>query len=196
MSTRHIDLTNNKAVIEALQRDSSAEEAFAEVYTHYYAALCGYAARIVPIAVAEEICQNTMVWLWENREALRSELSLKSLLFTIVRNKSLDNAAHLKLRARIHQSILSKNENKFNDPDDYLSNELYKLFSDALQNLPERYRISFEMSRIEGKTHQQIAEELGVAPQTVNYHISEAMKRLKKDLKDYLPLFLLYISQK
>lgn len=193
MGSPMIDTTDNQAIIAALQDELSAEAAFEAVYRYYYSGLCGFAGRMVPLLIAEEIVQNTMVWLWENRFSLRGELSLKSLLFTIVRNKALDNKAHLRIKEKVHQKILSKNENKFNDPNFYIGKELYTLFADALDKLPEKYRVSFEMSRIEGKTHAQIAEELGISRQTVNYHIGEAMKILKRELKDYLPLFLLML---
>lgn len=189
-----INMLDNKAVIAALQHDASAERAFEDVYKYYYKGLCAYAGRMVPLCVAEEIVQTAMMWVWENRMSLILDLSLKSLLFTIVRNKALDNAAHVKLRERIHEVILKKTESKFDDPDFYLGDELYRLFADALSRLPEHYRLSFEMSRIEGKTHMQIAAELGISPQAVNYQISEAMKRLKKDLKDYLPLLLFILN--
>ena len=196
MRISSVNISDNKAVIAALQNDDLAEKTFERFYKFYYNGLCAYAGRMVPLAIAEEIVQTAMMWIWENRATLISELSLKSLLFTIVRNKALHNVEHLKLRQRIHDTVLSKTEAKYDDPDYYLGDELYQLFAEALARLPERYRISFEMSRLEGKTHMQIAEELGIAPQTVNFHICEAMKRLKKDLKDYLPLLLLLLSTK
>lgn len=196
MRISSINISDNKAVIAALQNDELAEETFERFYKYYYKGLCAYAGRMVPLAIAEEIVQTAMMWIWENRAMLITELSVKALIFTIVRNKALHNAAHLKLRERIHQTILTKAETKYDDPDYYLGDELARLFSEALSRLPDRYRKSFEMSRIEGKTHMQIAEELGIAPQTVNFHISEAMKQLRKDLKDYLPLLLFIMSSK
>lgn len=196
MRISSINISDNKAVIAALQNDELAEETFERFYKYYYKGLCAYAGRMVPLAIAEEIVQTAMMWIWENRATLITELSVKSLLFTIVRNKALHNAAHLKLRERVHHAILTKTESKYDDPDYYMGEELAELFSAALSRLPERYRKSFEMSRIEGKTHMQIAEELGISPQTVNFHISEAMKQLRKDLKDYLPLLLFIMASK
>ena len=194
MSITPLDISDNKAVIAALKDDAQAETAFGSLYKYYYKGLCAYAGRMVPLVVAEEIVQTAMLWVWENRSTLIGELSLKSLLFTIVRNKALDNSAHLRLRERIHHSILEKTEAKYDDPDYYLGEELNRLFAEALSRLPEHYRISFEMSRIEGKTHQQIAKELGISPQAVNYHISQSMKILKNDMKEYLPLILLALK--
>jgi RNA polymerase sigma-70 factor (ECF subfamily) len=50
------------------------------------------------------------------------------------------------------------------------------------------------MNRFEKLTHKEIAEKLNVSPQTVNYRIGQALKILRKELKDYLPLFLLYAT--
>lgn len=193
MPIPQFDITDNKVVITLLHEDSTGK-VFEVVYKYYYSRLCAYASRMVARADAEEIVQSAMMWLWENRSTLIAAMSLKSLLFTIVKNKALDSYAHTRLKQRIHQVILTKAENKFDDPDLYLENELYRLFSEALNKLPENFRATFEMSRMDGKTHQQIADELGVSVQTVNYHIGQSMKILKKELKDYLPILLFLLG--
>lgn len=193
MHNSAISITDNSSVIKALHIDHDGE-VFDMVYKHYYKALCAFAVRMVSRAEAEEIVQGAMMWLWENKTTLIPEMSLKSLLFTIVKNKALDSYSHTRLKERIHHTILSKTENKFNDPDLYLENELFRLFHEALERLPENFRLTFEMSRMDGKTHQQIADELHVSVQTVNYHIGQSMKILKKDLKDYLPIFLFLLG--
>ena len=83
---------------------------------------------------------------------------------------------------------------QFDSPDFYLGTELARLYREALAQLPEQTRRIFEMSRRMGMTHQQIAAELGVSPQTVNYHISQALRTLGVALKDYLPLLLWLLS--
>lgn len=50
------------------------------------------------------------------------------------------------------------------------------------------------MSRFQCMTHQQIAAEMEVSPQTVNYHIGQALKVLGVALKDYLPLIALFFE--
>lgn len=193
MDNQVLNVSDNTGIIKALRADVDGS-VFDVVYRHYYKGLCAFAVRMVPHAEAEEIVQGVMMWLWENKTTLIPEMSLKSLLFTIVKNKALDSYAHTRLKERIHQAILTKTENKFDNPDLYLENELFRLFHEALDKLPENFRLTFEMSRMEGKTHQQIADELNVSVQTVNYHIGQSMKLLKKELKDYLPIFLFLIG--
>ena len=78
--------------------------------------------------------------------------------------------------------------------DFYLGTELARLYREALAQLPEQTRRIFEMSRFQGMTHQQIAAEMEVSPQTVNYHIGQALKVLGVALKDYLPLIALFFE--
>ena len=79
------------------------------------------------------------------------------------------------------------------DPDFYLNNELERLFEQALAKLPDEFRLAFMMNRSEGKSHKEIAAELHVSPQTANYRICQALRILRKELRDYLPLLLLLL---
>lgn len=120
-------------------------------------------------------------------------MSLKSLLFTIVKNKCLNKTNHEQMKNRIHETLKEKYQDQFENPDFYLENELFQLFHDALDRLPENFRQAFEMSRMDGLTHKEIAEQLGVSPQTVNYRLGKALEILRKELKEYLPIFLVML---
>jgi RNA polymerase sigma-70 factor (ECF subfamily) len=109
-----------------------------------------------------------------------------------VKNKALNRITQNATKSKVYQKIEQKYQQQFNDPDFYLQKELMSLFNEALNKLPEEYRRAFEMNRFERLTHKEIAEKLNVSPQTVNYRIGQALKILRKELKDYLPLFLLY----
>ncbi len=183
-----ITTLDNEKTISLLKIDEGSH--FEMVYKYYFAPLYAFATQYVAGEEAEEVVQDTMLWLWENRRSLIMELSLKSLLFTIVKNKCLNLAGHQKIKNRILQAIQKKHEEQFQDPDFYLENELFSLFQKTLSQLPEKYRQAFEMSRIEGLTHKEIAEQLGVSPQTVNYRLSKALEILRTELKDYLPILL------
>ena len=159
------DLDDNRAVIRRLHRGDMA--CFEACYKFYYRGLCSFASRWVPVSTAEDIVQDAMLYIWENRDKLLEELSLKGLLFMIVRNKAFDRIAHRQVRQRVHQQLSERFAERFESPDFY---------------------------RRMGMTHQQIAADLGVSPQTVNYHISQALRTLGVALKDYLPLLLWLLS--
>lgn len=184
-------LNNNAETIGLLKTDDGGY--FEIVYKYYFAPLYAYATQYVEKEDAKEVVQDTMLWLWENRASLIADMSLKSLLFTIVKNKCLNRSKHQKIKNRIHESIKIKYQEQFDDPDFYLENELFTLFQQALESLPENVRQAFEMSRMDGLTHKEIAEKLGVSPQTVNYRLGKALELLRNDLKEYLPIFLILL---
>ena len=189
----YLDIDNNKSVITALK--AGEEKVFDAVYRHYFRRLCAFCSQYVSEQEEiEEIVQETMMWLWENRCSLLADLTLKTLLFTIVKNKALNRLSHFEIRRKVHQEIVDKFKNEFDNPDFYLGNELLRLYEEALKQLPEEYREAYEMSRNQHLTHKEIAERLNVSPQTVNYRIGQSLKLLRVALKDYLPLFMFYFG--
>ena len=119
-----------------------------------------------------------------------SSMSLKSLLFTIVKNKCLNNITHNQIKQRVHEKLYAKFENQFEDPDFYIEGELIALATKAIRELPEEYRKAFEMNRFGHLTYNEIAERTGVSPKTIAYRISQSLKILRTELKEYMPLFL------
>lgn len=185
--------TNNQDTILLLKNDDGTH--FEKVFKYYFTPLYSFATQYIGRDEAKEIVQDTMLWLWENRTSLIPELSLKSLLFTIVKNRCLTRSNRVNIKNRIYQSIKDKYSEKFENPDFYLENELFSLFQQALQKLPESYRSVFEMSRMDGLTHKEIAEKLKVSPQTVNYRLGKALGILRIELKDYLPILLFILAK-
>lgn len=70
--------------------------------------------------------------------------------------------------------------------------ELQVQFRVALEKLPPTCRLIFEMSRFADKKNREIAEELNLSIKTVEAQISKALRSLKSDLKDYLPLIAIF----
>ena len=191
-SSIYLDINNNKSVITALK--AGEEKVFDVVYRHYFRRLCAFCSQYVgEQEEIEEIVQETMMWLWENRKSLVADMSLKSLLFTIVRNKCLNTISHIQVKQQVHERLYAKFQEQFENPDFYIG-ELMALASKAIRELPDEYRKAFEMNRFEEMTYNEIAERTGVSPKTIAYRISQALKILRTKLKDYIPLlvWLLY----
>lgn len=187
------DINNNKSIITALK--AGEENVFDAVYRHYFRRLCAFCSQYVnEQEEIEEIVQDTMMWLWENRCSLLEELTLKTLLFTIVKNKALNHISHFEIKRRVHQEIIDKFDNEFSNPDFYLENELFHLYEEALKQLPKEFCEAYKLTRNQHLTHKEIAQKLNVSPQTVNYRVGQALRLLRVALKDYLPLFILYFG--
>lgn len=172
-------------IIKLLKDDDGT--CFEKVYRHYFAPLYSFATQYLDGEEAEDVVQETMMWLWEHRQTLIPEMSLKSLLFTIVKNRCINSVNHSQLVNRIHDLLGEKIRREFEDPDFYLESELFNLFRETLNTLPGNIRTVYEMSRTGGMTHKEIADKLDVSPQTVNYRLCKALEILRKGLRDFLP---------
>ena len=167
------------------------ERAFDTIFIRYYPVLCTYARQFLNDEDARDIVQNLMIWLWENRQMLVIESTLRSYLFSAVRNSCLTEQHKKEIRRKAHHHIHQKLQHLFDDPDFYVAEELTEKIEDAIQALPESYREDFVKNRFEQKTYNDIARELNVSAKTVDYRISQALKQLRVALRDYLPILAL-----
>lgn len=176
----------------SLQRGD--KKAFNTFFLRYYPVLCAYATQFVGVSDAEEIIQDLMVGIWERRKEIVVESSLNGYLFRTVKNKCINHIEKLRLHEQAHLLIASNLQIKFEDPDFYIVEELTQKIEDALARLPSTYREAFVMNRIDGKTYNEIATELGISSKIVDYRIQQALKNLRVELKDYLSLLLILIG--
>ena len=173
-------MDDNNLITLLQQGDRSA---YKQLFIKYYSPLCEYASQYISDDDSEELVQELMLFLWETRENLVIETSLKSYLFISTKHRCLNAIRKNQYHERIHNQIYEKIKDQFEDPDYYFVNEL-------TENIPETYRETFAMSRFGEKTNVQIAEKLGISVKTVEYRISQALKILRFKLKDYLPLLI------
>ena len=134
--------------------------------------------------------KNMRIGIWENRETLVIESSLNSYLFKMVYRRALNKLAHIDATQRADTRFYEEMQEMLQDTDYYQIEELAKRIEDAVAALPESYREAFVMHRFRDMSYKEIAETLGVSPKTIDYRIQQALKQLRVDLKDYLPLLL------
>lgn len=166
------------------------EEAFAMLFKKYYPMLCAYGNRFVELEDAEECVQDSLLWLWENRETLVIQSSLTSYLFAIVHHRVVSRIRQLKVKSRVETYFYEEMQNLITDVDFYCLDELSRRIRCAVDALPPTYREAFVMHRFKNMTYKEIASLLDVSPKTVDYRIQQALKQLRVELKDYLPLLV------
>lgn len=164
------------------------KEVFRFIFETYYSPLVEFASQYIADADAEELVQDFMFFIWESREYIVIESSLKSYLFVSVRNRCLNAIRKHQYNQKIHALLYEKLKEQFESPDNYLLNELSENIQKAIQELPETYRETFILSRFGALTNNKIAAQLGVSVKTVEYRITRSLKVLRIKLKDYLPL--------
>ncbi len=180
--------SDNDFLLSAVQRGD--QKAFDTLFRRYYPMLCAYGHRFVELEDAEEIVEDSLLWIWENRETLVIESSLNSYLFKMVYRRALNKLAHIDATQRADTRFYEEMQEMLQDTDYYQIEELAKRIEDAVAALPESYREAFVMHRFRDMSYKEIAETLGASPKTIDYRIQQALKQLRVDLKDYLPLLL------
>ena len=180
--------SDNDFLLSAVQRGD--QKAFDTLFRRYYPMLCAYGHRFVELEDAEEIVEDSLLWIWENRETLVIESSLNSYLFKMVYRRALNKLAHIDATQRADTRFYEEMQEMLQDTDYYQIEELAKRIEDAVAALPESYREAFVMHRFRDMSYKEIAETLGVSPKTIDYRIQQALKQLRVDLEDYLPLLL------
>ena len=180
--------SDNDFLLSAVQRGD--QKAFDTLFRRYYPMLCAYGHRFVELEDAEEIVEDSLLWIWEDRETLVIESSLNSYLFKMVYRRALNKLAHIDATQRADTRFYEEMQEMLQDTDYYQIEELAKRIEDAVAALPESYREAFVMHRFRDMSYKEIAETLGVSPKTIDYRIQQALKQLRVDLKDYLPLLL------
>ncbi len=180
--------SSNDFLLSAVQHGDL--KAFDTLFRRYYPMLCAYGHRFVELEDAEEIVEDSLLWIWENRETLVIESSLNSYLFKMVYRRALNKLAHIDATQRADTRFYEEMQEMLQYTDYYQVEELTRRIEEAIAALPESYREAFVMHRFRDMSYKEIAETLGVSPKTIDYRIQQALKQLRTDLKDYLPLLL------
>nr|WP_262923961.1 RNA polymerase sigma-70 factor [Spirosoma liriopis] len=169
------------------------ERVFETVFRLHYAPLCRYARQFLPDADdAEEEVQAMFLAFWEKREGLLITTSLKSYLFRAVHNRCLNRIKHFAIRDEHRQHTLYAGDTTAESPvQALLGDELSDRIQTAIQKLPEQCRLAFTLSRFDELKYQEIADQLGISVKTVENQIGKALRILRTELSDYLPLALL-----
>lgn len=167
--------------------------AFELLFHFYYPGLVIYSTQFMTDrSTAEEIVQDFFVRLWEKRQNIHSADSLKSYFFTSIRNSSLNYLKHKKIESGYIDEIKElSNNNLLYDPDLYIVSELQEKIDKAIDDLPKRCKEIFIMSRFKGLSNDEIATELSLSKRTVETQISNAIKILRVELKEYLEILIL-----
>jgi RNA polymerase sigma-70 factor, ECF subfamily len=133
---------------------------------------------------AHDIVQETFIRVWEHRKSIRPKLSFYAYLARISRNLVYDRAKHLKIRERSRAFAPNIELSEKDDPGEALNlNILQERLASVINNdLPERCREIFLLSRFDGKTHKEIACILNLSVRTIENQIAHALKVLRRKL--------------
>ena len=181
------------SVATAIQPNINNESEYEIIFKQYYQGLCNYANMFLKdMDNAEEIVQNIFVKLWEKKDELKLDTSLKSYLYKAVYNAALNEIKHQKIKD--NYVLMQTNTEPTIEPlSHHHLKELEKNIEKALMNLPEQCRLIFKMSRFEDLKYREIANVLNISPKTVENQMGKALRLMRENLADYLTIFFIII---
>ncbi|HEX9511877.1 MAG TPA: sigma-70 family RNA polymerase sigma factor [Puia sp.] len=165
--------------IAALKEDDVL--VFDQVFYEYHEKVYQYILRKTRSEyIAEEATQLTFIKLWRYRASLSHEYSLFTQLFRIARTTMIDL-----IRRQQHADLkISRSGLREQSADTIwegiVEKEMRSRIEIAVREMPEMRRKVFEMSRFKGMTYREIAEDLSLSVKTVEAHLTQAIKQLKK----------------
>ena len=161
------------------------EDAFCELYAAYKNRLIYFAMRFLKSReYAEDIFQDAFTVVWQGRRFINPDASFSAYLYTIVRNRILNQLRDLANQDKLREQILSQAVDYTNNTKETVfANDLRQFIVRALQQLTPRQREIFEMSREQQMSHREIAEALGISVNTVQESISISLRILRTYLE-------------
>ncbi len=179
-----LDSTEAQIFAQIIAGDSDGLE---QLFRDHYSALCRFAyQKVRDWEVAEDVVQDVFADLWRRRKQLQITTSLKSYLYTATKNRSLNHIQKEKRHSELQQTFVE--QVAFTEPTEpeEETDELQGRIKTAIESLPPKCREVFELSRFEGMTYQEIADEMGIAKKTVENQMGKALGLLRTSLAAYL----------
>ena len=169
------------------------EQAFRELYIRYKDRLWSFCFSFLKSREeTHDMVQEVFIRLWEVRSFINPDLSFSSFLYTMTKNRILNYFRDMDVEAQVKKALAQKliHEEVEVIESELIFSEYKKILTDAINLLsPQRKRI-FNMSRTDNMTHNEIATSLGISVYTVQEHISESLKFIRKYFTEHSDLAL------
>jgi RNA polymerase sigma-70 factor (ECF subfamily) len=188
-------LSSNSEIYIIKQINNGSIETFKSLYDAFYTCLLLYANSIINnIDISKDIIQDIYLKLWEKRKEFTIKYSLKSYLYTAVRNSCMDYLKHLKVEKKyVDHSLVELKEKEliffselFIHPEEDDFEKYLNEINMVVDDLPEQRKKIFKLSRYEGMKNIEVAQRLNLSVRTVDTQIYRALKTLREKLNKYL----------
>jgi RNA polymerase sigma-70 factor, ECF subfamily len=168
--------------------------AFELAFRTYHAPLCTFVYRYVRSReLAQELVQDVFARIWEQRASLEVRDSLKSFLYTAVRNHAISHLRHMIVERRWHDRVshVSASRDDRRDTNDVEARveaqELTEAVQRVLARLPERCRLALTLRWQRQMSYAEVAEVMGVSVKTVEIHVTRGLAALREHYQELLP---------
>lgn len=179
---------NQNDILSRLGRNDKT--ALRELFHQHYPSVCQAIHRFIHDRnLVEDLAQEVFIRFWEKRQQIDIHSSIPAYLRRMAVNEAL---GYLRRNKHYIEEITPQvsNDTDFSGEEQYLHNELAQTIQEAIQQLPPRCRLVFQMSRFEDLSYKEIATQLNISVKTVENQMGKALKQLREQLQSYLHLLL------
>ena len=163
--------------------------AFRALFDNFYVPLCRYTLNFIhDTYLSDDIVQEVFIKIWEERGRIKIDKSVKSYLYTAVKNKCLDKLRSENIRS-VHSKSFFEEKDQIIESVEMEYNEFRCHLSACVEKLPPRCKDVFTYSRFQDMKQEKIASEMGISLKTVKAQMGKALKLVRDCLGIVFPEF-------
>ena len=169
------------------------EQFFKSLFHNNYELLCNYALKFVADKdIAEDITQTFFITIWEKKNLSLTKENFLPYAYRAIKNACINHYKHNEWQENFLESLNKEWLEQLQDEEDeFCYSHQVQL---ALSKLPPKCKEAFMLRSINELKYKEIAEIMEISENTVKYHLTEAFKLMRKELKSILSLFILFFT--
>jgi RNA polymerase sigma-70 factor (ECF subfamily) len=190
---KDFSLYSDKQLMQEIKADNMF--AFDTLYKRYSRRLFRFGYSLLKSQEeTENLIQDVFLNLWEHRGNVEKDTSVKSYVFTIAYNSAI---SILRKKAKETQfieylkTLQVVNQEPVNVQLEF--SELTTRLDEIVRSLPQRQREVYLLHRVDGLKYSEIAERLGISVNTIENHMSRALKTIREKIGNYSLIITLFV---
>ena len=180
-----------------LQLTEGNESAFKQIYDRYWLGIYKTVKRYTKSQeVAEDIVQEIFTTLWNNRTHFTEVINIEYYLITMAKNLTYKTLRKMAFEKEVRNHWSEEGLRTENVESDAVLDQQYaQLIQHAVGLLPSQQKQIFQMAKVEGLSHKDIATQLKISHLTVKTHMAKALRTIRHYLQPHLTnLFVVCVS--
>lgn len=184
---------SNQTILREIGMGNS--DAFHQLFNTYWDKVYSTAFMLIKMREqAEDITQEVFLKLWQKRETLSTVENLDNFLFITTRNLTFNRMRRMKSEDAYIHYLLHTTPDILSDADQLtVYHELHHCINEGIHQLPPQQQKAFKLSREQGFTHEQIANEMNITRETVKGYIVRSIAFLRQYLKEHAMVLITFL---
>ena len=179
-----------------LQRVARGDEmAFRDVYDVYFPRIKAFSMRVLhDQEYAQEVAQEVMLEVWQMGNRLVGIRDFDAFVKTLSKRRTIDLWRRLQLKRTVEREARVGWKEHYEETSELvLFNETKRIIEDVIERLPPQQRTVYQLCQQQGLKYDEAAQQLHIAPATVQTHMKLALKFMRVQLKQYVDLAICFV---